>query len=168
MTRLLFVPVFIWTFLDSQNSVGHRFICALVFLVAALTDFVDGYLARKNNLVTNFGKIADPIADKLLTGAALIGLSWEGTVWWWVTIVILAREIGITLLRFWVIKRAVVDASRGGKWKTGMQITAIVAYLLPSSVFTTAVGQLSMAIALSLTVLTGIDYLRAVVAINRN
>ena len=166
LARLVLVPVFIWTFIQSAESTGYRWLSALVFLVAAITDYVDGYIARKHNTVTNFGKIADPIADKLLTGSALIGLSLEGTLWWWITIVILVREIGITLLRFWVIKRAVIDASRGGKAKTASQITAIVAYLLPSNFLTHSVAVISMTIALILTLATGIDYMKKVAALS--
>lgn len=168
LTRLIFVPIFVWAFLESTNSSLYRWASALIFLIAALTDYVDGYIARKHNLVTNFGKIADPIADKLLTGSALIGLSWEGSVWWWVTIIILVREIGITVLRLWVIKRAVIDASRGGKAKTASQITAIVALLLPSNILTHSVGIIAMAVAFVLTVGTGIDYLKHVAALPKN
>lgn len=165
LVRLLLVPVFVWAFAQASDSNSYRFVSAIVFLVASLTDIADGYVARKNNLITNFGKIADPIADKLLIGAALIGLSYEGTVWWWVTGTILAREVGITLLRFWVIKRSVIDASRGGKTKTATQITAIVALLLPSNILTHSVGVIAMSLAFVLTVVTGIDYLRAVAAL---
>lgn len=167
LARLLSVPIFIWLFLQSQNSDTVRWIAAFTFLVAALTDIVDGHIARSRNLVTNFGKIADPIADKLLTGAALIALSWEGTLWWWVTIIILVREVGITVLRLWVIKKAVIDASRGGKAKTASQITAIVAFLLPHNVLTHSVGVIAMSLAFVLTVGTGIDYLRQVAALAR-
>lgn len=167
LTRLIFVPIFVLAFLESSHSNVYRWVSALIFLVAALTDYIDGYIARKHNLVTDFGKIADPIADKLLTGSALIGLSWEGTVWWWVTITILVREIGITILRLWVIKRAVIDASRGGKAKTASQITAIVALLLPSNIVTHSVGVIAMVIAFVLTVATGIDYLNQVAKLPR-
>lgn len=167
LARLLFVPVFLWLFLESQNSDSMRWIAALTFLSAALTDIVDGHIARSRNLVTNFGKIADPIADKLLTGSALIALSWEGTVWWWVTIVILVREVGITIMRLAIIKLAVIDASRGGKAKTASQITAIVAFLLPNNILTHSVGVIAMSLAIVLTVGTGIDYLKQVAALAR-
>lgn len=167
LARLVCVPVFIWLFLEAQTSQTMRWIAALTFLLAALTDIVDGHIARSRNLVTNFGKIADPIADKLLTGAALVALSWEGTVWWWVTIIILIREVGITVMRLAVIKLAVIDASRGGKAKTASQITAIVAFLLPSNVFTHSVGVIAMTLAFALTVATGIDYLKQVATLAR-
>lgn len=167
LARLVLVPVFIWMFIASQDSTSYRWASAVIFLAAALTDLVDGHIARSRNLVTNFGKIADPIADKLLTGAALIALSIEGTVWWWVTIIIMVREVGITILRLWVIKRAVIDASRGGKAKTASQITAITALLIPTNAFTHGVGVAAMVVAFVLTVATGADYLKQVTALRK-
>ncbi len=159
MMRLALVPVFGWLLLaeDGQNDT-YRYLAAAVFIIASITDFLDGYLARKRNLITTFGKVADPIADKALTGAALIGLSWLGELPWWVTLVILAREIMVTLLRFWVIKHGVISASRGGKAKTVSQMIAIVAFLLPD--VPGAVQWACMAVALFLTILTGLDYIR--------
>jgi CDP-diacylglycerol--glycerol-3-phosphate 3-phosphatidyltransferase len=157
--RLFMVPLFLWLLLrqDGADTVS-RLWAAAVFLVASLTDFVDGELARRNGQVTSFGKVADPIADKALTGAALIGLSLLGELPWWITIVILVREIGVTLLRFWVIRDGIIPASRGGKWKTAMQMTAIVLYLLPLPSAFDAVQMVVMGIALALTVVTGVDY----------
>jgi CDP-diacylglycerol--glycerol-3-phosphate 3-phosphatidyltransferase len=129
-----------------------------VFLIAALTDLVDGVWARHFGLVTNFGKIADPIADKALIGTALIALSIQGEISWWVTSIIIFREIAITVLRFWVIRHGVIPASRGGKVKTVSQIIAIVAFLIPLHGWVDAVAQLSLGIALALTITTGIDY----------
>jgi CDP-diacylglycerol--glycerol-3-phosphate 3-phosphatidyltransferase len=126
--------------------------------VASLTDFIDGYLARKYKLITNVGKIADPIADKLLIGTALIALSVEHTVSWWFTTIILIREIAITLLRFKVINRGVIPASRGGKAKTISQIVAILAYLVPLDGWVDQVALVAMCCAVILTVITGIDY----------
>ncbi len=103
-----------------------------IFLVAAVTDLVDGELARRTGQVTSFGKIADPIADKALTGSALVLLSWFDLLPWWVTVVIIAREVAVTVLRFWVIRHGVIAASRGGKLKTALQILAITLYLLPT------------------------------------
>lgn len=159
MLRCVLVPVFAFFLLaqDGQNN-GYRFTAAVIFVVASVTDFLDGYLARKRNLVTTFGKIADPIADKALTGVALIGLSWLGDLPWWVTVLILAREVMVTLLRFWVIKHGVISASRGGKAKTVSQMVAIVLFLLPG-----VPGWLQwvvMGAAIALTVLTGLDYIR--------
>ena len=156
--RIFLVPVFGYYLLVAPQSALNQWISATVFLIAALTDFLDGYLARKYELVTSFGKIADPIADKALIGTALIGLSMLGEIAWWVTVVILVREVGITILRFMVINRGVIAASRGGKIKTVSQIVAIVAFLLPFDGWVLAVANISLGIALALTVLTGIDY----------
>jgi CDP-diacylglycerol--glycerol-3-phosphate 3-phosphatidyltransferase len=123
-----------------------------------LTDLVDGVWARRYGLVTNFGKIADPIADKALIGTALIAPSIQGEIAWWVTGVIIFREVAITLLRFWVIKQGVIPASRGGKVKTVSQIIAIVAFLIPLNGWVDAVAQMSLGVALALTITTGIDY----------
>jgi len=157
--RLLLVPLFAWLLLrDGGDDAASRIWSAVVFMLASLTDLVDGEIARRQNTVTTFGKIADPIADKALTGAALIGLSYLGELPWWVTIVILVREIGVTLLRFWVIRHGVIPASRGGKWKTAFQMAAIVGYLLPVPDWLLPVRVALMAVALVLTVVTGVDY----------
>ena len=102
-----------------------------MFAVASLTDTFDGDLARRWGLVTDFGKIADPIADKALTGAALVGLSMLGELAWWVTITIAVRELGVTLLRFWVLRHGVIPASRGGKIKTVVQTLALGLAIMP-------------------------------------
>ncbi len=109
--RLLLVPVFAWLLLrEGGDDPTSRVWAAIVFVLASATDFVDGELARRQGLVTTFGKVVDPIADKALTGTALVGLSYLGDLPWWVTIVILVREIGVTLLRFWVIRHGVIPA----------------------------------------------------------
>ena len=157
--RLLLVPLFAWLLLrDGGDDTASRIWSAVVFMVASFTDLIDGEIARRQNTVTTFGKIADPIADKALTGTALIGLSYLGELPWWVTIVILAREIGVTVLRFWVIQHGVIPASRGGKWKTAFQMAAIVGYLLPVPVWLVPVRVALMAIAVVLTLVTGVDY----------
>lgn len=164
--RLLLVPVFLAAlFVDHGRSVDWRLAAFGVFAVAAFTDRLDGELARRRGLVTAFGTVADPIADKALTGAALVGLSVLGLVPWWATAVIMGREIGITLLRFAVLRHGIIPASRGGKAKTLVQAFAIGFYLIPlSELFgaDTAVawvrGTLLFA-ALALTVGTGIDYI---------
>ena len=159
MLRLLLVPVFAWLLLrDGGDDSSSRVWAAVVFVAASATDFVDGELARRQGLVTTFGKVMDPIADKALTGAALVGLSWLGELPWWVTVVILAREIGVTLLRFWVIRHGVIPASRGGKAKTAAQMLAILLYLLPLTGWLVAVREVAMGVALLLTLATGIDY----------
>jgi CDP-diacylglycerol--glycerol-3-phosphate 3-phosphatidyltransferase len=159
MIRLLLVPVFgVLLLHDSGEKAGWRVAAFFVFAAAAVTDKIDGDLARKRGLVTDFGKIADPIADKALTGTALVGLSVLGELPWWVTIVILVREIGVTLLRFFVIRHGVIPASRGGKLKTLLQGLAIGLYLLPLSGAAHAVAVVVMAAALVVTVVTGVDY----------
>jgi CDP-diacylglycerol---glycerol-3-phosphate 3-phosphatidyltransferase len=159
LLRLLLVPVFAWLLLrEGGDDPTSRLWAAAVFLFASLTDLVDGELARRMNLVTSFGKVADPIADKALTGMALIGLSWLGDLPWWVTVVILVREIGVTLLRFSVIRHGVIPASRGGKAKTVAQVVAITAYLLPLPDALVPVRIVLMVVAVVLTVVTGVDY----------
>ena len=159
LIRLLLVPV-LAVLLLAQD--GHdpvlRWWSTAVFLVAALTDLVDGAWARRSGTVTTVGKVADPIADKAITGVALIGLSYLGDLPWWVTIVILVREVAVTALRFWVIRHGVIPASRGGKAKTVAQIVAIALYLAPLPGIFDAVRVVAMGIAVLLTVVTGIDY----------
>lgn len=162
LLRIVLVPFFIWAFVADDGDYGPlRWLAVALFVVAIYTDKLDGDIARARGLITSFGKIADPIADKLLIGSALILLSAVGELWWWVTIVMLVREVGITLLRFVVIRYGVMAASKGGKLKTVMQTVAIVVYLLP---VTPAHGWLSvialviMLAALAVTVVTGVDY----------
>lgn len=161
--RIAMVPVLVWAlFQESGESVGWRWAAVGIFALASLTDKVDGHLARSRGLITDLGKILDPIADKFLTGAALISLSILGDVWWWVTIVILGRELIITAMRFVVIKYAVLPASRGGKLKTVLQMLAIGAFLLPLFAlpsFFHVIAVILMALALIVTVVSGIDYL---------
>ncbi len=159
LLRIVLVPVFVVLLVASGMSApGLRIAAALAFLVASLTDFVDGFLARAMNQVTPFGQVADPIADKALTGTALVLLSVYDRLPWWVTIVIMTREIGVTLLRFWVIRYGVIAASRGGKVKTVLLIAAITWYILPFPSPVDAVGPGLMALALLVTVVTGVDY----------
>jgi CDP-diacylglycerol---glycerol-3-phosphate 3-phosphatidyltransferase len=161
VARLLLVPVFV-VFLVVAGHPGStvwRLAALAAFGVASVTDLFDGKLARSRNLVTDFGKIADPIADKALTGAALITLSLMGELPWWVTAAIMVREIGVTALRFAVIRRGVIAASAGGKLKTVLQIAAICLYLLPPSLSPpSVVREVVMAAALVVTLVTGVDY----------
>ena len=152
--RLALVPVFVACLL--AGGTGWRVAAFVVFAVASVTDLLDGRLARSRGLITDFGKIADPIADKALTGAALVTLSALGELAWWVTVAILAREISVTLLRFWVIRRGVIAASRGGKLKTLLQVLAIALYVLPGP--PALLREVVMAAAVAVTVVTGIDY----------
>ena len=156
--RMLLVPVFGWVLLSHPHNDSWRWMAALIFVIASITDIVDGKVARKYGLVTRFGKLWDPIADKALTGMALVGLSIIGELPWWITIVILVREWGITLLRFLILKYGVMAANRGGKLKTVTQSIAIVMYLLPLPSWLHVVGVVVMWVALILTVLTGLDY----------
>lgn len=156
--RMVLVPVFAWVLLSHPHNDSWRWMAALIFIIASITDIVDGKVARKYGLVTRFGKLWDPIADKALTGMALVGLSIIGELPWWITIVILVREWGITLLRFLILKYGVMAANRGGKLKTVMQSIAIVMYLLPLPSWLHVVGVVVMWVALILTVLTGLDY----------
>ncbi|OLF10776.1 CDP-diacylglycerol--glycerol-3-phosphate 3-phosphatidyltransferase [Actinophytocola xanthii] len=161
--RLALVPVFLLTLFAAPGSTGWRLAAAVVFAVASVTDHIDGTLARRLGLVTDFGKVIDPIADKALTGSALVGLSILGELPWWVTLTIAGREVAITVLRFWVIRYGVIAASYGGKLKTIAQIFAIGLFLLPLPAGFGPVNWFAMGVALVLTVGTGIDYvLRAV------
>lgn len=166
--RLVLVPVFVMLVVFSAMVVPSLRVAATVtFVVAATTDLVDGWIARRWALVTSFGKVADPIADKALTGAALVLLSCYDRLPWWVTGLILVRELGVTLVRLWVIRRAVIAASRGGKLKTALQSLAIVWYLWPLPAVLSDVGPWIMAAAVVVTVLTGLDYLVRAVRLRR-
>jgi len=166
--RLVLIPVFFaLTVASGLVDARLRMAATVVFVVASLTDFVDGWIARTWDLVTAFGKVADPIADKALTGTALVLLSWYGRLSWWVTAVILVRELAVTLLRLVVIKREVIAASRGGKAKTVLQILAISWYLWPFPVYLRGVGLTVLVVAVVVTVLTGADYVVRIVRLRR-
>lgn len=159
--RLLLVPVFAWLLLvDGGGDAQMRIGACLVFALASYTDRVDGQLARKHGLVTSFGKLADPIADKALTGAAFVGLSLLGELPWAVTVVVAVREVGITVLRFVVIRHGVIPASRGGKLKALSQNLAVVLYLLPLAGLAASLRLPVLVVAVVATVLTGLDYAR--------
>ena len=169
VVRLALVPVFLLTlFVDGGHHDGWRVTACVVFAVAALTDRVDGELARRRHLVTEFGKIADPIADKALVGAALIGLSALGYLAWWITAVMLTRELGVTMLRFWVIRRGVIPASRGGKLKTLLQSLAIGLYVLPLSGALHVLAVVFMALAIAVALATGGDYVARALRLRRS
>src|SRR3712207_5509133 len=177
--RIVMVPFFAWALLlDDGESAGWRWVAYALFALAMITDKIDGDLARKHNLITDFGKIADPIADKALTGMAFVGLSLIGELWWWVTALVLVREWGITVMRFWLIRRGVVmPAGRGGKLKTVFQTLALGLLIVPLRMFTgfwDPIGEalwwaaaVLMGAAVALTVLTGLDYVRETVAATR-
>ena len=153
--RLVMVPFFV-AFLVTGGT-GWRVAAFTLFVVASVTDLLDGRLARRRGLITDFGKIADPVADKALTGSAFITLSVLGELSWWVTAVILVRELGITAMRMLVIRRNVIAASRGGKLKTLLQVIAIGLYILPGSFG--PVRPVTMAAAVVVTLVTGAEYL---------
>lgn len=160
LVRLLCVPVLALLLAIDAGELGPaRDAAAILFVLASVTDLVDGAIARRYGMVTTFGKVADPIADKALTGVALVGLSVLGDLAWWVTGIILVREIGVTLLRFWVIEHGVIPASRGGKLKTLVQTVAIAMYLadVPLGWWATT-SAIMMGLAVILTVVTGLDY----------
>ncbi|MCV7423307.1 CDP-diacylglycerol--glycerol-3-phosphate 3-phosphatidyltransferase [Mycobacterium yunnanensis] len=158
--RIVLVPVFLAAlFVGDGHETYWRVAAFVVFTVAVVTDRVDGAIARSYGMVTEFGKLADPIADKALIGAALVGLSMLGDLPWWVTILILAREIGVTILRLVVIRGGVIPASRGGKVKTLVQSVAIGLFVLPLGGAWLTGAWVFMWAAIVLTVLTGVDYL---------
>ena len=164
IARILLVPVFVWFLLLDGNTDGAwRWAAAVLFIVAIATDSLDGHIARSRNLITDLGKLLDPIADKALTGTALVMLSVLGELPWWVTIIILVRELGITFWRLAVAKKRVLPAGRGGKLKTLVQAFAISLALLPLWVvfgdWVHWVNIVFMSAAFILTVWSGIDYL---------
>lgn len=169
--RIVATPFFLWLLLaESGQSNGLRWAAAAFFVLAIATDAWDGYLARSRGLITDLGKLLDPIADKFLTGAALVGLSIIAELPWWVTILVLVREVGITVHRLIVAHDVVVAAAWMGKLKTVAQSVAITLALAPfASIMGAAapvaywVNVITMTIAVALTVLSGIDYIIAFV-----
>jgi CDP-diacylglycerol--glycerol-3-phosphate 3-phosphatidyltransferase len=167
--RIIVVPILAWLlFREDAASESNRLIAGVLFIIAALTDIADGTIARRWNLITNFGKIFDPIADKALIGVALVGLSYLNLLDWWFTWVILARELFVTFLRFWVINKGVIPASRGGKLKTIMQIIAISFYLLPLPETVSLLAEVLMYVAVILTLATAVDYIMKAIITDRD
>jgi len=165
--RLVLVPIFMFAlFYETGHDFTGRLVAFAIFAIACITDRLDGLLARNYGMATEFGAFVDPIADKALIGSALIGLSMLGDLPWWATVLILTREVGVTLLRLAVIRRGVIPASWGGKLKTVVQALAIGLFVLPwaesSEPFLVAASVL-MGIAIVLTVVTGIDYVASTV-----
>ena len=166
--RIVGVPLFGWLLLtDSGQDVSTRVWAFVAFSLLMITDRIDGDLARSRGLVTDFGKLADPIADKALTGMAFVGLSIIGVLWWWVTIVLLVREWGITVMRFVIKKYGVMPASQGGRIKTTLQALAIGGYLLPFELWDNTASDVLrwathvvMAAALAITVVTAVQYVQ--------
>ena len=161
--RLVLVPVVVACLL--AGGAGWRVAAFIAFGAASVTDLLDGRIARSRGLITDFGKIADPIADKALIGAALVTMSYLGWLAWWVTVVILAREVAVTGLRFWVIRHGVIAASRGGKLKTLLQVLAISLYMLPG--VAEWLREVVMAAAVVVTLATGGDYVVRAIRLRR-
>ena len=169
--RIVMVPFFGWALLHhGGESQSWRWIAYGLFVVAMITDKIDGDLARKHNLITNFGKIADPIADKAMTGMAFIGLSIIGELWWWVTIVVLIRELGVTIARLSIAKHVVIAASQSGKLKTLTQVFALGGFIGPFKHLSGAwevpgdvvwwVSAVLMGVAVVLTITSGLEFAR--------
>jgi CDP-diacylglycerol--glycerol-3-phosphate 3-phosphatidyltransferase len=168
LLRFVLVPVFLVLLLhDAGRDDPWRIAAWAVFAVASVTDRVDGQVARRRGLVTDFGKIADPIADKALIGAALVGLSMLDELAWWITVLVLVREVGVTLLRFFVIRHGVMPASRGGKVKTMVQAVAIGLLVLPLEGWLHDAALVVMYVAVVVTVVTGVDYLQRALQLRR-
>ena len=169
--RIVMVPFFAWALLaDGGDSVTWRLVAFGIFLAAMITDKIDGDIARKHNLITNFGKIADPIADKALTGMAFVWLSLIGELWWWVTIVVLLREWSVTLLRLSIMKHVVLAANKSGKLKTVLQTVALCGFILPLLILEPPldvpgqilwyVAAVLMAAAVAMTIWSGYEFFR--------
>ncbi len=161
--RLLLVPVFAVLLLRDGDP--SRYAALAVFVLAAYTDRVDGRIARERGQETRFGAVADPLADKALTTAALVGLSLLGELPWEVTAVVVGRELAITVLRAVVVRHGDLPVSRGGKWKTALQGIAIGLYVLPVDLW--LLPELAMGLAVAVTVATGVDYVVQAVALRR-
>ena len=179
--RIVMVPIFGWALLhDGGNQTGWRWFAYGLFVVAMITDKIDGDIARKHNLITNFGQIADPIADKAITGMAFVGLAiihpfMPAWLWWVITIVVLLREWGVTLARLSIAKHVVMPAQQLGKIKTMTQAFALGGFVAPFGAFSGSwhwiswhwVGQgfwwasaVLMAIAVGLTMASGAQFAR--------
>ena len=172
--RIVMVPFFGWALLqDGGDSVAWRCVAFALFVGAMITDKIDGDIARKHNLVTNFGKIADPIADKAITGMAFVGLSVIGALWWWVTILVLVREWSVTFARLSIARQVVMAARQSGKVKTMAQALALGGFVAPFKDLTGSwevpgdvvwwIAAVLMAIAVVLTVTSGLEFVRDIV-----
>ena len=164
VARILALPFCAWAlFKNDGNDPDWQIIAWLMFFVVGMTDVLDGRIARSRNQISAFGTLLDPIADKAFIATALIGLSILEKMPWWVTIVILAREVGITILRFAVIKRGVIAASRGGKIKSLIQNFSVGFYSLPLPEYLYLPRDILLGIAILLTITSGYQYLRDVI-----
>lgn len=168
--RIVATPFFLWLLLASGGSDAMRWGAAAFFVVAIASDALDGYLARSRGLITDLGKLLDPIADKALTGAAFVGLAILGELPWWIVILVLLREVGITIHRLMIASAVVVAADWMGKLKTVAQAVAITLALTPLAQLSGTVGTIftwlnivTMTIAVLLTLASGVDYIIAFV-----
>jgi CDP-diacylglycerol--glycerol-3-phosphate 3-phosphatidyltransferase len=177
--RIAMVPVFGWALLhDGGDSQGWRWFAYALFGLAMVTDKIDGDIARRHNLITNFGKIADPIADKAITGMAFIGLSVIGALWWWVTILVLVREWSVTIARLSIARQVVMAARQSGKVKTMAQALALGGFVAPFEDLSGAwdvpgevvwwISAILMGVAVVLTVTSGLEFVRDVVRQRRS
>ncbi|MEN9305486.1 MAG: hypothetical protein RLY76_754 [Actinomycetota bacterium] len=167
--RILALPFCAWAlFKNGGNDPDWQIIAWCMFFVVGMTDVLDGRIARKRNQISSFGTLLDPIADKAFIATALIGLSILERMPWWVTIVILAREVGITILRFAVIKRGIIAASKGGKIKSLLQNFSVGFYMLPLPEYLFLPRDLLLGVAIILTMTSGYEYLRDVIKAGRS
>jgi CDP-diacylglycerol--glycerol-3-phosphate 3-phosphatidyltransferase len=161
ISRLIAVPFCCYAlFKNGGDDSFWRVIAWIGFFLVGLTDFFDGKLARSRKQVTSFGTFLDPVADKISIGAAMVGLSMQGKLWWWVTIVILVREISVTILRLAVIRGGVIPASKGGKLKAAFQGFGVGFYILPLPSWLSIPRDAFMAVGIALTISTGYDYFK--------
>ena len=159
--RILALPFCAWAlFKEGGEDTTWQIIAWTSFFLVGLTDILDGRIARKRNQVSSFGAILDPIADKAFIGTALVGLSILERIPWWVTSLILFREIGITIIRLAIVNRKVIAANRGGKMKSLLQNFSVCFYILPLPEYLYLPRDILLGAAVVLTITTGLDYLR--------
>jgi CDP-diacylglycerol--glycerol-3-phosphate 3-phosphatidyltransferase len=162
VSRLLLVPFGAYTlFKNGGDDASWQIISWFIFFFLGLTDILDGKLARSSNSITEFGKFLDPVADKVMIGTAMISLSILGRMPWWITIIIMGREIGITILRLAIIRRGVIAANKGGKIKAAFQGFGVGFYVLPLPTWLFWFRDGFMAIAIALTIVTGAYYVKS-------
>jgi CDP-diacylglycerol--glycerol-3-phosphate 3-phosphatidyltransferase len=161
--RILALPFCAYAlFKNGGDDDSWRIIAFTLFFIVGLSDILDGKIARSRNQITEFGKLLDPIADKAMLATASIGASLLGMLSWWVTAIFLIREVAVTILRFAVIKKGVIPASKSAKLKTFFQSFGVGFYILPLPSYLNIPRDLFMAVAIYLTITTGVDYFRKV------
>jgi CDP-diacylglycerol--glycerol-3-phosphate 3-phosphatidyltransferase len=162
VTRILLIPIGVYVvFLDGGDNARYQILAWSIFFVLGLTDIVDGKWARQSNRITALGTFLDPVADKALIGSAMISLSILDRFPWWMTILILTREIGITIFRLLVIRDGVIPASKGGKLKTFMQGFGVGFYMLPLPASLDWFKTAFISVAIILTITSAFDYIQA-------